>query len=528
MYLGYKTKERNLLWKQKNLALPEEELEFLGDSSLPKNIKEMDSAYEFFSLFFDEEVFMNIVNQTNLYIRQKNPNNTLVISKVDVRNFIGIILYMSIVHMPNVRYYWSKTIGMEKILETMPQNKFEQMREFIHFNNNYTMLPLTNRNSDRLFKIRPLITSINKNFQSIPLEQYLSIDEQMCSCKARSFIKQYMPLKPSKWGFKLFVLCGSSGFAYNFEIYTGQENVIEQKEPNLGASANVVVRLAKIIPKYLRYRLYFDNYYTTLSLLQYLFKSGIHSLGTIRRNRIPNCKLPLEKDMIKMSRGTSMEYVAEYEGVSISSIVWKDNKMVTLASTFVGEHPKSTIKRFDRVSKKDVQIECPNIIKEYNRHMGGVDLLDSIVGRYKILLRSKRWYIRLFYHLLDLSVSNAWLLYRRAAKDNGNNNTKNAADFRLELANTLCNLDKIRGLKRGRKSDVQRNIEEKSKKSRCQSLPTKEVRTDEIGHWPVLVDKRMRCKMPKCPGFTYTMCEKCDLALCLNKTNSCFTTFHKN
>lgn len=125
-------------------------------------------------------------------------------------------------------------------------------------------------------------------------------------------------------------------------------------------------------------------------------------------------------------------------------------------------------------------------------------------------------------------MSNAWLLYRRAAKENGKTKTKNAADFRLELADTLCNLDKTTGLKRGRKSDVQKDIDSKCKKSRSQCLPTKDVRTDEIGHWPVLSDKRMRCKMPKCPGFTFTMCEKCDISLCLNKNKNCFKSFHTN
>lgn len=66
----------------------------------------------------------------------------------------------------------------------------------------------------------------------------------MSSTKVKHFMKQYMPMKPHKWGFKLYILAGISGFAYDFEIYSGQENsmVRPDGEPDLGASSNIVLR----------------------------------------------------------------------------------------------------------------------------------------------------------------------------------------------------------------------------------------------------------------------------------------------
>lgn len=51
---------------------------------------------------------------------------------------------------------------------------------------------------------------------------------------------------------------------YNFEVYTGHENNSEKRlstEPNLGACANVVLRLSRINPKFQNFKIYFDNYY---------------------------------------------------------------------------------------------------------------------------------------------------------------------------------------------------------------------------------------------------------------------------
>lgn len=80
------------------------------------------------------------------------------------------------------------------------------------------------------------------------------------------------------------MLCDDRGMAYDFEIYSGMENNSELRhtsEPDFGASGNIVVRLARTIPIYQEYKLFFDNYYTSAELISYLSKQGIQSLGTI-------------------------------------------------------------------------------------------------------------------------------------------------------------------------------------------------------------------------------------------------------
>lgn len=96
--------------------------------------------------------------------------------------------------------------------------------------------------------------------------------------------------------------------------------------------------------------MYQDNYFTSVPLPTYLHKQGILCLGTARRNRIPDCKLPTENEYKKVPQGTCHEYVANVEGVDVSSVIWKDNKCVTLLSTFVRIIPETKVRRFDRES----------------------------------------------------------------------------------------------------------------------------------------------------------------------------------
>jgi hypothetical protein len=67
--------------------------------------------------------------------------------------------------------------------------------------------------------------------------------------------------------------------------------------------------------------------------------------------------------------------------------------------------------------------------------MGGVDLLDSLMGLYRITIRSKKWYHRLFFHFLDMAVVNAWLLYRRArSQQNNTSEVLRLAEFKAQIA----------------------------------------------------------------------------------------------
>lgn len=525
------TKQKTkIIWKKKGLTLNDEQLHFHGDVQLSDTIMALETPYQFFTYFVTNELLNKITDETNLYAVQSKPERNDVFTSTDIRQFIGLTFYTSLVRMPNVRCYWSEKLPFEPIRKVMSLNKFEKIRRCIHFNDNSNLIPFTEPGHDRLYKIRPLIDILNNRFSSVPLEQHLSVDEQMCSTKIRHYMKQYLPKKPHKWGFKLYMIAGVTGFCYKFEIYTGQENSANRPEgePDLGPSSNVVVRLSRNIPEHQSFRLYHDNYYTSVPLTVYLAKKGVFSLGTVQRRRIPDCKLPTEKCMKNWRRGESCEYVATVDGVDISSTVWKDNKYVTMLSSFAGTAPVGKVKRFDRKLKMVVEVDCPFVIREYNRHMGGVDLMDSNIGRYKIHLKSRKWYLRIFYHLLDLIAANAWILYKKVLLAKGIPIIPlSQAEFRTELAESLCKIQ-TSVLKRGRPSTLENEIQNKKKKGPCQYIPPKDVRRDQYGHWPVLEDGKMRCKYPNCKGFTHTKCQKCGVALCLNKNNNCFHNFHVN
>ncbi|XP_060873874.1 piggyBac transposable element-derived protein 3-like [Metopolophium dirhodum] len=416
---------KEITWSKDNF--PPVDTTFIGKSTLPEDIMELETPYQIFKYLFTVDLMQHICDETYKYGLQNSLSNPLKMSTNDLQKYIGVLVLMSIVNISNVRKYWSPYLGNDVIKDTMNLNTFEKIRK-----------------------------------------EHLAVDEQMCSTKARSSVKVYMPNKPHKWGYKLFVLSGASGFAYNFELFTGQENNSElrnKNEPDLGSSANVVVRLGRVIPKHQNYKLFFDNYYTTLPLLVYLKIENILSLGTVRRNRLKNVVLLDDSTMLKKPRGTYDHCVTNIRNTDIVAITWNDTKNVNLLSTFAAIEPVTKVSRYYRKMNKRVEVDCPHIIKVYNTHMGGVDLLDGLLGRHKIKMRSCKWYMRLFYHLLDVTIVNSWLLHKRIQNQKlDNNNVLPLMEFREQLAITLCKLGENNTPKRGRPStDIEIGIIKKGK-----------------------------------------------------------------
>ena len=70
---------------------------------------------------------------------------------------------------------------------------------------------------DRIFKIQTLLDFLLPKYQQLPQLQVLCIGKQIVSFKGHSAIKQYLPQKPHKSGYKLLVLHNTNGIIHIFE-----------------------------------------------------------------------------------------------------------------------------------------------------------------------------------------------------------------------------------------------------------------------------------------------------------------------
>ena len=153
--------------------------------------------------------------------------------------------------------------------------------------------------------------------------------------------------------------------------------------------------------------------------------------------------------------------------------------------------------------------------------MGGVDLADMLIALYKTEYKSHRWYMNIFSQLLDICVTNAWLLYKRDYQLTENKECKTLLKvFRQDIAISLTKYN--RAIK-SRPSKENINAR-KSYRQSLQIKPKDDFKFDNIGHYPIFRTKG-RCRY--CPkGQTSITCIKCDMRLCFVEGRNCFYDFH--
>ena len=248
-----------------------------------------------------------------------------------------------------------------------------------------------------------------------------------------------------KSGFKNLVHADISGFMYDFFTYDGKNSaeLDDGKSGHLQKSAQVLTKLCDDLPGHKNYKVFFDNWFATLDLLHSFRSKGIHAVGTNRLNRLRDCPLDANKDLMKNGRG-AMDYHSDSNS-GIMAVKWVDNSVVNLVSNFVGVEPIRKLKRWCGKEKVRKNIPCPQIVQQYNKSMGGVNLTDILLSLYQTPGKTKRWYQKIFWHLIDITKINAWVLYRRHFRQNGkpHKNHKSLLQFSLELSDALILASKV-------------------------------------------------------------------------------------
>lgn len=93
---------------------------------------------------------------------------------------------------------------------------------------------------------------------------------------------------------------GKSGMIYDFFLYAGANT---SNEKCTGEYA--VHRLYETLPKHQNYKLYFDNWCSTLQLCVKLKQLGILTTAALRSDRMKGCPLPSNSQLKKKGRGSS-------------------------------------------------------------------------------------------------------------------------------------------------------------------------------------------------------------------------------
>ena len=179
-----------------------------------------------------------------------------------------------------------------------------------------------------------------------------------------------------------------------------------------------------------------------MELLRELDKKQLYVTDTVMKNRIPK-ELTIAKSLKEfklMKQGDVKRHLykfitADGEDRNYGLVNWKDRDIVYCMTSAGNTNLVDTCCR--RSNEGLLNLTRPQLIADYNRYMGGVDLADmrrlhcnsTIMGQH-------RWWLKLFFYLLDVGTANALVLFRESM-NNESTNKMSIVEYKSKLVNLL-------------------------------------------------------------------------------------------
>lgn len=457
------------------------------------------NAIEYFLNYFDNNVVDIIVEETNRYYEQ-NPvgeRQKMIewtnVSRNEIYTFLAITMLMGNVRKSQISDYWctNPLISTPIFSQYFSRNRYKDVLRFLHFCDN------NNSSEDRSNKIKEIFSALKQKWStSFSPGRNLCIDESLLKWKGRLNFKQYIPSKRSRFGIKFFILADSeTSYILDSIIYTGSSTNLEIRK-EFGYSASVVLQLMK--PYFnLGHSLFVDNWYTSPILFEQLFELKTNACGTVRPSRKG---LPYLKD--KLAAGETKSYFTK----DMMALKWKDKREVFILSSL---HDDSFENSKKINSKNNEFFQKPKCIIDYSNNMGGVDRNDMQISFSECVRKSVKWYKKVFFHILDITVRNAYVLYKL-----NTGKILQLSDFRLEIINSLL---EIYGVSRKR---IGRPAKNPSFRLIQRHFP------DLLANYSESKRSRKECAVCKAKNIrkeTIYFCKDCNVPLCVI---DCFKIFH--
>ena len=140
---------------------------------LPADAKEVD----YFKLFFDHELVGEICKETNSYANQllasssaktKTLQDWVRTTRDEMYTFLGLVILMGIIVKKSFKEYWSTNplIHTPIFSAISIRKRFLQIKRCLHFSSD-TGGASTDRQTDRLRKIRPVVSFLTQRFSEV-------------------------------------------------------------------------------------------------------------------------------------------------------------------------------------------------------------------------------------------------------------------------------------------------------------------------------------------------------------------------
>lgn len=294
----------------------------------------------------------------------------------EIRAYIGILIFMGVNRLPDYKLHWSKNkfLANAGFQDVMPVRRYEKITQYLHCSSDDF--------DDPLCKIRPVMNHITDNISKVyKPRKHQTVDEGMIAYKGRHKAKQYIPSKPTRWGLKGWLRCDSlTGFCHQLDLYLGRE---QYRGIALGQA--VVEKLTAGLENK-NFHIYYDSFFTSVSLAKSLLSKKIFTCGTIVRNR-----KGFPADLKNVPNMTQGDFLIRQDG-NLTATLWMDSRPVAVLSTAASPLGRSTNASRRLKDGTVISVPRPESVGLYQQYFRGVDIFDQLRSKYPVGRPSKKWW----------------------------------------------------------------------------------------------------------------------------------------
>jgi hypothetical protein len=441
------------------------------------NLDSESPSLEFFYLVFPETFFQHVVDETNTFARHNRAVNATIAAVSsgafasgegssaavpasdggsdnswtdttlpEIKAYIAMNIAMGLRGHTAMKDIWSIRSSLHDayLSKIISRDRFSALSKYFHIAD-YTgaVQDYRDPNYDPMHKVRPMIDLFNTRAPHLYRpKQHLSVDEAMIAFKGRHHAKQYMPKKPIKRGFKVWVCAESdTGYALKVEVYEGKARTDAriQQRSEYGMGYDVVMELIQAYQGK-NHVISFDRFFSSVTLAEHLLQRKTYMNSTVLMTRKG---LPIAAKKLRLKAGAPCH---QYR---------KGQLLLTL---FYGKRQVCHLSTGSLPGLNDSGIK-PIVNEDYNNCMGGVDLCDQHGSYYPVGRKTVKWWKYIVWYFINLAINNAYVLYRAAPSPivTGDEphlkRLKTHKEFRVEiieqLVGTVCQRG---GIKRRRPS----------------------------------------------------------------------------
>ena len=253
--------------------------------------------------------------------------------------------------------------------------------------------------ADPWHKVRPLVDRFADRCQrSLVPSDRLCIDDEMIGYRGRDLKRQFVRGKRHPHGFKNILICDATfGILLGFELYSGRKVVGSEK----GYTKRVVEDLSR--PYQGKWRcVYVDKYFTGPQLARSLFANRTCLVGSLNLQRVE-----FDAGELSLPRHAALHNSLRRSQGDICYTVYRGEHLNHIMST-----GRPVVASLPVMDMGRVVGRRPTIVEDYNLHSHSVDQFDQHLSANAIIRKSKRWYMSIFWWVINAARVQAFLIFR--------------------------------------------------------------------------------------------------------------------